>query len=496
MYSNFSNNKKHTSNSAIYDRSTETLNKTQNYKDIVAKKLFERETVFNTDTKKNSSRDYKEEQQEPSLGSAASTEEERHIGEITGQKFKVKEMDQGMPMRTQSLMASSNNNMYNPRLDFDLFDSKPKLEVAYHDPDVFASADIQNNTTTNTRNMMFDDFTFKIFNKLAAGSSVVSPLSVLILLIVLYSGSNTHTQKELQQVLNLSDKQNSLRSIRKLVNRFNTTKSCQVDSYMITRTTLSVNKAFADNISDLVTFDTVNVNKPEVEAARLSKLLNFGITPTMINDNTAIMLFNRIKFNAKWKVPFNKKDSTHKMFFSNNGAKKVLFMVQNNKTHNYYKDASFQLLEMKYADNIFAFGIVLPKNKNGAPTLSLDQLDYYVSNMQEQEITEINIPRFSHTSRYDGKEMLQKIGIRKLFVNMDISDIVPFNNALMVTQIIHQATIVVDESGTEATAETLMVMSDACDDSPEEIKFIANHPFVYYIRDIPSNTVLFVGRYQ
>jgi len=48
----------------------------------------------------------------------------------------------------------------------------------------------------------------------------------------------------------------------------------------------------------------------------------------------------------------------------------------------------------------------------------------------------------------------------------------------------------VNEEGTEAAAATAVVRQD----SPDPLPFVAEHPFVFLIRDVKHGTILFMGR--
>jgi len=64
---------------------------------------------------------------------------------------------------------------------------------------------------------------------------------------------------------------------------------------------------------------------------------------------------------------------------------------------------------------------------------------------------------------------------------------------MSIGDVIHRATISVDEAGTEATAATAVVMPPS--ESPSDlVTFTANRPFLFLIRDRQTGTVLFVGR--
>ena len=66
---------------------------------------------------------------------------------------------------------------------------------------------------------------------------------------------------------------------------------------------------------------------------------------------------------------------------------------------------------------------------------------------------------------------------------------------LFISAVIHKAFVDVNEEGTEAAAATAVVMGRAAAARPEPIvSFRADHPFVFLIRDIRTESILFLGR--
>ena len=64
---------------------------------------------------------------------------------------------------------------------------------------------------------------------------------------------------------------------------------------------------------------------------------------------------------------------------------------------------------------------------------------------------------------------------------------------LVVTDVIHQSFVAVDEQGTEAAAATAVIVGTTSL-PPEPSPFVVDRPFIFLIRDIPTDTVLFIGR--
>jgi serpin B len=63
---------------------------------------------------------------------------------------------------------------------------------------------------------------------------------------------------------------------------------------------------------------------------------------------------------------------------------------------------------------------------------------------------------------------------------------------LFVDDVVHESFVSVDELGTEAAAATAVVMMDSA--PPESVEMTVDRPFLFYVRDQPTETPLFVGR--
>jgi len=63
-----------------------------------------------------------------------------------------------------------------------------------------------------------------------------------------------------------------------------------------------------------------------------------------------------------------------------------------------------------------------------------------------------------------------------------------------ISRIIHQATVEVDEQGTEAAAATAVVMDGGVGPPVQPIPFTIDRPALFVVRDRPTGAILFVGR--
>ena len=97
------------------------------------------------------------------------------------------------------------------------------------------------------------------------------------------------------------------------------------------------------------------------------------------------------------------------------------------------------------------------------------------------------------TLKLDLKQVLVAMGMKDLFGNADLSGI-DGTRSLVVSKVVHQAYINVSEEGTEAAAATAVVIrfTSAAPTTPTTFK--ADHPFMFFIREKVTGSILFSGR--
>jgi len=114
--------------------------------------------------------------------------------------------------------------------------------------------------------------------------------------------------------------------------------------------------------------------------------------------------------------------------------------------------------------------------------------------MQSSEV-KLWLPRFSLDEKMSLAEVLKGMGMRDLFSDgaADLSGI-DGSKDLFVSKVLHRAVVEVNEEGTEAAAATAMVFMLRSMPMHKELIFRANHPFLFFIQDKATRSILFVGR--
>ncbi|XP_054478841.1 leukocyte elastase inhibitor-like [Anoplopoma fimbria] len=225
----------------------------------------------------------------------------------------------------------------------------------------------------------------------------------------------------------------------------------------------------------------------------------------VVDNTTMLVLVNAIYFKGNWNKKF-KEDSTVDAQFriNKNDTKSVKMMSQTDKFPvTSIPEANCQILEMFYEGKELSMLIILP-NEIEDDTTGLEKLERELtyekfeewtrSDMMGQTKVEVRLPRFKMEEKYDLKDVLISMGMVDAFdvTRSDLSGMSPAND-LVVSKVVHKAFVEVNEEGTEAAAATGVIITERSIIIPAT--FIADHPFLFFIRHNPTKTVLFSGRY-
>jgi serpin B len=118
-----------------------------------------------------------------------------------------------------------------------------------------------------------------------------------------------------------------------------------------------------------------------------------------------------------------------------------------------------------------------------------------LARMRRTEVVVV-LPRFKITAAFNLRTALEALGmIRSFQPQADFSGMFKAER-VHVDAVIHKAHVDVNEKGTEAAAATAVAMQleSARRPLPPPPVFRADHPFVFFIRDNRTGSLLFAGR--
>jgi serpin B len=95
---------------------------------------------------------------------------------------------------------------------------------------------------------------------------------------------------------------------------------------------------------------------------------------------------------------------------------------------------------------------------------------------------------------FDLKEALEHMGMVDAFSqHADLSGISD-KKSLTVSKVLHKSFVEVTEEGTEAAAASGIVTGFTSSAPQTKEKFCCDHPFIFFIKENKTNTILFFGR--
>ncbi len=222
------------------------------------------------------------------------------------------------------------------------------------------------------------------------------------------------------------------------------------------------------------------------------------LAPGIIKCLTRLVLTNAIHFLAKWTRQFDPGDTQELDFWLTPEKKAKVAMMIQDSFFGYKEYDSHQVLEMSYQGGRLSMFVCLPKKIDGLEELeqqlSIGTYKEWTSPPPSRQI-KVFFPKFRSTGEYSLKDYLKALGMQEAFTDKaDFSGIEP-RKELKIDAVVHKTFIDVDEVGTEAAAATAVVMEvQAALPQPEIPEFRADHPFLYFICDRQTGTILFMGR--
>lgn len=341
-----------------------------------------------------------------------------------------------------------------------------------------------------------------------------SPCSLLIAMGMAYAGARGETQKELYEHLGYSNAGLAegqvldayARQTRKYQSaQSNTTVDVANAAAIHLRLSLlddyenALRNAFNADLQKVdfvdggqAAIDTINKWVKEKTHNKIEALFSEPLDPL-----TRFVLLNAMYFKGTWKTEFDQK-RTEKRPFLNGGVTpaEVDTMVGKIRIrHNSFENLGVDVAELPYRGGDYSMVILLPREKTGVEALKRNltaaQLETLVDQLVERDV-DVSLPRFKMETMYSLKEILQQMGIKKIFEGADLSGITG-DKSLEVSAVVQKAVVEVNEEGTEAAVVSGVIGATRVALSPS-FNFIVDHPFLFFIRNTHANAVLFAGQ--
>jgi len=354
--------------------------------------------------------------------------------------------------------------------------------------------------------------------KTRPGNLFFSPYSVSTALAMTYAGARGDTEKQMSRVLHFDKNQSYLHSSFGGLQRQLEEISKQKGIELSIANALWAQKGhpFLPAFLNIAQGEyQANVKQADFErgadaatgeinhwvAQRTKDKIKDILPPGSLDRYTRLVLANAIYFKGAWAVPYDKAQTVSQPFHRSKTSQVDVPLMHHLDEVRYMENSDFQAVELPYLSGELSMVILLPRQVDACGELenrlTSALLASSVGKMKKREV-DIFLPRFKLESSFDLNNALSRMGMPDAFAanKADFSGM-DGTKQLFISGVFHKAWGEVNEEGTEAAAVTAVetAMSSALRKPPPPPPvFRADHPFIFYIRDTRSGSLLFLGR--
>lgn len=236
---------------------------------------------------------------------------------------------------------------------------------------------------------------------------------------------------------------------------------------------------------------TINQWVSDQTSGKIPSLLEEGSLDT----NVKVVLTNAVYFKADWLTPFSG-NSANSPFHAPTGDVSVPIMTGPENVTLWQGDG-YKAASLPYVGEDVSFVVLVPDAGTFSAFeagLSGDRLRAVLETdaAAQASVGALRMPRFAFGQRLPLARTLQSMGMPDAFTP-GVANFTALDGAtdLFIKDVVHQATIAVDEKGTEAAAATAVTIGRK---SAALNALFVDRPFIFIIRDNPTHSIVFMGR--
>ncbi len=232
---------------------------------------------------------------------------------------------------------------------------------------------------------------------------------------------------------------------------------------------------------------TINRWVSDQTAGKIEELLKKGV----LTKDTRLVLTNAIYFKAEWDIPFyGTRDAPFTLL---DGSQINIPTMSRRAGAGYAEDEGYQAVELLYKGGRMRMVILLPSPGQFEAFESALTGERVAAILQVLEPHDLKLymPKFGYDASLSLGDTLAQMGMPDAFTPR-VADFSGMDGTrdLLISDVVHQAFVAVDEIGTEAAAATGVIME--IESMPTEVRL--DRPFIFLIHDMESDAILFVGR--
>jgi serpin B len=357
-----------------------------------------------------------------------------------------------------------------------------------------------------------EDFVFGLYRQLTKkeGNLFFSPYSLQVALAMTYGGARGETEKQMADALHFPKSQDELhQKMFEAQSGLDNIEGVELsvanslwpaEKYPFKKVYLKlIEEKYSARATPLdfaknpeKARQTINKWVSEKTKKKIEKLIDKGFIDAL----TTMILTNAIYFKGAWSHPFDVNDTKDVEFTVSARETVRAPMMGRTNEFNFFENERLQILELPYVGGEISMFAILPRSPDDLAAieseLSEAKVTKWLESMHRNRV-QLLFPKFKFQSSFEIKQELSALGMIDAFdgLKANFTGMAEPENAagLFISAVIHKAVVDVNEEGTEAAAATAVVMKRSMPP-----RFIADHPFLFFIRDKKTGSILFVGR--
>ncbi len=365
--------------------------------------------------------------------------------------------------------------------------------------------------STVTRN---NAYSFKLYKSLNTNSEniVLSPFGVSTCMAMSYIGSEGKTQESIADELNFITPFGVLFSFKQLIKRYQIYKSNEINlligNALWTNNEFDMQKKYKNMLKMNFAAHVQSLNLG-ANSERNAKVINRWvkkssnsnirsiIQPEKISEYDNLMYTNYLYLNGNWENAFNEQFTSKSDFYNADSTKtKVDFMNQTSYLR-YNENDIFQIIELPYSGRNISMIVILPKRITDLDSIenALNPVNFDFWNGElYTKLVSVSLPKFKIEFSQDLATLIRDQGVEMAFSEEgNFSKI--SEDKVYISKLIQKTIIEVNENKNSNFTQ-LIITPEQMRDSKDKsfIRFNANRPFLFIVKDNTNNSILLVGK--
>lgn len=358
---------------------------------------------------------------------------------------------------------------------------------------------------------------YREFAKETAGNLVFSPFSLSSALALTATGARGQTEKELWQALQLDLPRELAAAGYEEIGHDLDDAAATGGIALTVANGLWVQQGYALDPAFLALsregfaaeIATLDYALPVAAAGRINEwiaaktrlLIPRLVEPGSLSPQARLTIANAVYFKAPWDHRFKVGNTRPAPFTLMDGTRVDVPTMQQTIDCAIAETADVRVLCLPYRGQRFEMVVVLPSRNDGLAeterTLDRERVAGWLGAVASARMRSValELPKFRFAATPGCVNALRRLGVEAAFLpaTADFSGMSK-ERGFAVGAVLHRAVIDVNEEGTKAAAATAVVMYGMAMPPKDPVPFKVDHPFLFFIREVRTGAILFLGR--